>query len=201
MPSRIFFTADTHFGHRGIIEHCNRPFLGVKEMDAALIQLWNSTVNPNDVVWHLGDFAWRNHEDYLEALNGHIHLVSGNHDKFSARVAQKFERVVPVFEGHVASGAPLMFLFHYPLVSWPKKFKGESIHLYGHVHGRYSRDGEASLDVGVDCHNYQPIPLEEVVRLATIKLNTPRVEEQYTERPETSPGLSAAAPETGLCNS
>ena len=201
MPNRVFFTADTHFGHRGIIDHCSRPFAGVAEMDAALIELWNSTVKPDDTVWHLGDFAWKDHERYLDSLNGHIHLILGNHDKFSSRVAQRFERAVPMFEGHVTSGAPLMFLIHYPLVSWPRKFKGESIHLYGHVHGRYSRNGEASLDVGVDCHNYQPILLEEAVRLAKLKLNTPHVEEGISQRPETSAGLCAAPTAAGSSDS
>ena len=54
---RIFFTADTHWGHRNIIRYCQRPFADVDEMNEALITNWNSTVGKDDIVFHLGDFA------------------------------------------------------------------------------------------------------------------------------------------------
>lgn len=56
---KVWFTADTHFGHRNILKHCDRPFGSVKEMDEALIAMWNAVVGLNDDVWHLGDFAYR----------------------------------------------------------------------------------------------------------------------------------------------
>lgn len=56
-----FFTSDTHFGHTGIIQACNRPFISTEFMDEALIRNWNATVGPNDDVWHLGDFTPKNH--------------------------------------------------------------------------------------------------------------------------------------------
>lgn len=168
MP-KVFVTADTHFGHAKIIEHCNRPFLGVDEMDAAMIQLWNSIVSPEDTVWHLGDFAFRNHLSYLDALNGKVNIVLGNHDKFSTTVRESFAKVLDLFQGRLTGDAtsPKFFLFHYPLVSWPQKFGPlGTIHFYGHVHGRYSRAGERSLDVGVDCHGFSPLPLETAITLA-----------------------------------
>lgn len=195
---RTFFTADTHFGHRGIIEHCNRPFHDVDAMDEALIELWNSTVTSNDSVWHLGDFAWENHEKYLDSLNGHIHLIRGNHDNFSAQVRSRFARVSDLFAGHVCSGSRHFFLFHYPMVSWPKKHLGESIHLYGHVHGRYSRNGEASLDVGVDCHNFQPVLMEEVVTKALEKLSNAQQEHSIERLEALTPLLSEASEQSDV---
>ena len=56
MPS-IWFTSDTHFSHCNIIKYCNRPFKDVDEMNKILIQNWNNVVRPDDIVWHLGDFA------------------------------------------------------------------------------------------------------------------------------------------------
>ncbi len=54
----IFFTSDTHFGHKDIIDYYKRPYASVEEMDAALEKNWNETVKPNDKVYHLGDFAF-----------------------------------------------------------------------------------------------------------------------------------------------
>ena len=83
--SRCYFTSDTHFGHANIIKFCNRPFKNVEEMNQKLIENWNSVVGPNDLVFHLGDFAfggqplWR----YIrEQLNGNIILIKGNHKYF-----------------------------------------------------------------------------------------------------------------------
>lgn len=42
--AEIWFTADTHFNHDNIREHCNRPFDNADEMDETLITNWNSLV-------------------------------------------------------------------------------------------------------------------------------------------------------------
>ena len=82
---RIFFTADTHWGHRNIIRYCQRPFADVDEMNEALITNWNSTIGKDDIVFHLGDFAMGGSAEWcrlLERLNGRIYLILGNHLKW-----------------------------------------------------------------------------------------------------------------------
>ncbi len=56
----LYFTSDTHFGHKNIIQTCNRPFASVDEMDEAMVARWNQRVGPDDTVFHLGDFCFRN---------------------------------------------------------------------------------------------------------------------------------------------
>ena len=84
--SNVFFIADTHFGHRKIIdfEGKARPFGTIEEHDAALIRNWNRVVTKRDVVWHLGDVAWTPDAllNCVSQLNGRIKLVLGNHDLF-----------------------------------------------------------------------------------------------------------------------
>jgi hypothetical protein len=55
----IFFISDTHFGHGGALGLYRRPFASVAAMNEGLMERWNETVGPDDVVWHLGDFAIR----------------------------------------------------------------------------------------------------------------------------------------------
>ncbi len=150
-------------------------------MDLALIKNWNEVVGPNDHVYHLGDFAWRDHSRYKSQLHGKIHWILGNHDRCSEAVKNQFTSVHDLHITRVDKQS--VFLFHYPCVSWWHKGYG-TWHLYGHVHGGYSRAGEASLDVGVDCHNYRPISFEEVRALIESKLNdkpkNPNPEESKT---------------------
>ncbi len=80
---KVFYIADTHFGHANIIKHCNRPFESADEMDNTLIENWNNVVGKDDIVIVVGDFAFKGatHTEYLAKLNGKIYLVRGNHDK------------------------------------------------------------------------------------------------------------------------
>lgn len=52
-------------------------------MNETLIDNWNKTVGPTDVVYHLGDFCFAGAAAWyslLGQLNGRIHLILGNHE-------------------------------------------------------------------------------------------------------------------------
>ena len=52
-------------------------------MNEVLINNWNSVVDEDSTVFHLGDFAWGGFNKWKEIrdmLNGHIVLIKGNHD-------------------------------------------------------------------------------------------------------------------------
>ena len=71
---KLWFTSDLHFGHRNVINFCDRPFSNEKEMGESLINNWNETVSENDVVFILGDVFWfndsRSIKKCLDKLNG-----------------------------------------------------------------------------------------------------------------------------------
>jgi hypothetical protein len=80
-----FFTADEHYGHRNIIEYCNRPFRHVGEMDQTLIEKHNEVVGPKDTVVHVGDFSMTYNRRlienaYIKRLNGNHVFIRGSHD-------------------------------------------------------------------------------------------------------------------------
>ena len=93
--SEVYFTADSHFGHRGIITFPAtkpyRPFTTIEEHDEALIEKWNSVVQPKDIVFHLGDFCFgKRHIQIAGRLNGNKRLVMGNHDMYASEEYLKY---------------------------------------------------------------------------------------------------------------
>lgn len=164
-----FFTSDTHFGHKNLItRHHLRPFASVEEMDEALIANWNARVGPDDDVWHLGDFCFRNAKSpahYLRRLNGHKHLVWGNHDPDQLRAMPLWTSSQAYAE--IFIGKQRVVLLHYAMRVWNQWRRG-SIHLFGHSHGNLDCT-RRSLDVGTDCWNYTPVTFEEILeRLETM---------------------------------
>ncbi len=86
--SRILFIGDTHFNHKNIIEYTSRTrWFKPKDtmsMESEIIRRWNKVVKPQDIVYHLGDFAFGDQEEIkrlVKRLNGKIRLILGNHDK------------------------------------------------------------------------------------------------------------------------
>lgn len=140
-------------------------------MDATLIKNWNSVVSPHDTVYHLGDFCFpkkdRGVEHYLNQLNGHIHMIWGNHDKETKKFSHRFASTQDYKEIYVNlpnGETQFIVMFHYPMRSWNKTHRG-SIHLFGHEHNNMDTHG-LSFDVGIDCWDYKPISVEQVVAKA-----------------------------------
>lgn len=177
----IYFTSDTHFGHRNILKYCSgtRNFKTIEEHDEALVALWNKTVDPGSRVYHLGDFGFGS-RDYLVSiinrLNGHKHFIRGNHDKsFPFRMSDYLEIKVPDAEMDIKQN---IMLFHYPIAIWNKRHHG-SWQLHGHCHGTFpSDDFHARLDVGIDkaveiLGEPRPFSYEEVKEHMTRKVFKP----------------------------
>ena len=161
--SNTFFTADLHLGHYNIIRYCNRPFSSVYEMDEAIIENWNDVVSPRDSVYVLGDFAYRTStiydvNKYFGRLAGNKLLILGNHDKGHVRhLPWGWVKDVYLLKGLNDYG---IWLSHYAHRTWPHSFRG-SWHLYGHSHDNLPPYG-LSFDVGIDSHDYQLVPLEDI---------------------------------------
>lgn len=176
----IWSIADTHFGHKNIIKYCNRPFQFVEEMDATMIQNWNSTVQQDDYIYHLGDFGLGGEEYFrsiVERLNGHINLVPGSHDRKFLQFIRDFncptklQKVPEITE--IKSKEYHIVLCHYAMRRWPRSHYG-SMHLYGHSHGRLEGLGR-SMDVGVDANYFKPVSIDSVIqKLSSVEFNVER---------------------------
>lgn len=178
---RTWFTSDQHFGHENIIKLCERPFSSAEEMDEYMIGQWNSVVDVDDRVVHIGDLYWGRDvavkRRLRDRLHGRIVLVAGNHDRPQLMLADGLvDEVLPLIHTECivdSSGKERRIVCcHYPLQEWDQFFRG-SIHIHGHCHGNNPGQVKLSgdikrLDVSVDCHNFLPLCVEDVLRILKI---------------------------------
>ena len=68
----LYFTSDLHLGHGNAIDYANRPFSSVEEMNERLLQNVNDSVRQEDVLWILGDFAYRVSREDVRAFREKI---------------------------------------------------------------------------------------------------------------------------------
>lgn len=163
----FFITSDTWFGRNQILEIANRrSFQSVDEMDKALIKNWNSVVGKNDIVFHLGNFAWDPHtaKKALKKLNGNIYFIVGNADEALLDIIGLYPKH-NIIEGQIIDLPEFdSILSHYPLEVWNGKESG-TIHFHGHTVYSHKTDLRRSNRVNActDFWNYTPI------RYSTIK--------------------------------
>lgn len=172
--ARIYFASDTHFHHENIIKYSNRPFKNATEMNEALIANWNSVVSDKDTIYHVGDFAMgfrgKSIKSIFHRLNGHKHLIKGNHDYENPAVLElPWESVEDI--KIVSVGKIKLFLCHYAMRTWKHSYKDHSWQLHGHSHAELEETGDLSFDVGVDAWNYTPISFETIKSKIEWKLN------------------------------
>lgn len=150
----IFFTSDTHFGHKNIQKFCPETRKGkdIDEHNELIIKNWCEQVKPQDRVYILGDMFFCNFtkaQEIMKRLPGQIHLILGNHDRVvesNSILRSKFASVSQYKE--IRLEEIKICMFHFPIFEWHQIHHG-AFHLYGHVHGSVQVPGRA-MDVGID---------------------------------------------------
>lgn len=180
-----FYTSDTHFTHANILRYCDRPFNSVAHMNAEMVARWNSIVSPSDQVFHLGDVGMGmkpETEEALALLNGWKFLMPGNHDEVSSVVKEaRREKFRPVYERYfkiwpetaeIKIGDWQVRMSHYPHHGDSKDHDrhldlrppddGMPL-LHGHVHTKDKAHDDNMFHVGVDAHDFTPVPESEIL--------------------------------------
>jgi calcineurin-like phosphoesterase family protein len=185
----LYFTSDLHFNHKSILNPeytnrwealpCDEAHLTLSEQIEAhnrwIIDTINERVTDKDHLYFLGDVAFGSRWEaaaLIDQINGHKHLVWGNHDSKLVdfyKASGLFETVTKYAE--VIYSKKRLVLFHAPIAEWENGHHG-AIHLHGHTHGNfdYERAGLSNkriLDVGWDNSKeafgfYGPISFEQV---------------------------------------
>lgn len=182
--SKVWFTADHHWGHSNIIEYCNRPFRDLPHMESTIMRRHNERVSLGDTVFHVGDFFFREsitrplipYTTFIERLNGHIILIQGNHDSNNG-VKTVIQQCV------IDHGGIKMLLIHqYEHAIVSSTVEDVDIVLCGHVHEKWLHKNiliymggtdykiVPAINVGVDQWNFYPTNLRELQKLLS-KIN------------------------------
>ena len=194
---------DMHFGHENVIRFDDRPFADTEQMDEVLIQNWNERVTADDTVNVLGDAFWKNEENsirIMQRLQGHKHLIQGNHDRVKGKLRPYWESIEQYAE--VNDENRLAILSHYPILFYKNQHYG-AVMLYGHVHNTREwslvekwkneqwRMGIPSRLINVGCMmdymNYMPRTLDELLE-ANPQPTIERIRKDGTNAGENSNG-------------
>lgn len=151
----IWFIADTHFGEQP------RPRIKVsglsaEALDALVAARWRERVEPDDLVYHLGDVGTPIAQ--VRDLPGRKICIVGNGDgsQKAVRKAEAFEEVHKQLLLPIEGTA--LFLVHNPREA-PADPGGAIVH--GHTHAAAPAPGHRS--VSVDRTDWAPISLAELL--------------------------------------
>ena len=163
----IYFTADHHFGHDGIIEYEARPFHNVRDMDKKLIRFHNEVVNEEDITYFLGDLSLKGpmYKDYyhsiLSKMNGFKVLILGNHDTLKPFDYVELGFVSVHTMQRITYNETRYNLVHDPAVSIIDK---TTTFLHGHLHSLF-KQVKNCINVGVDIWDYKPVSILQIIEL------------------------------------
>jgi calcineurin-like phosphoesterase family protein len=159
--SRVWIISDTHFSHQNIIKYTNRPFEDAEKMNKQLIKNWNLLIKSDDMVYHLGDFAFgdkRSVENILRRLNGRKILILGNHDRCKPQhyveIGFEWAYNFPIIYDNfcIMSHEPVFLEANSPYCN-----------LYGHLHqNTYQSPNKNYYNCCVEQHDYKPVLYDEI---------------------------------------
>lgn len=188
----IYFTSDTHFGSLRTLQFSKRPFLNTAEMDFTIIANWNKLITKDDIVYHLGDFGDYSLRSYLNS-NIILICGNYEYNDFSKGLTVKDLENYGFNEVSLADNYPLkkeqfieyvndeykdivpncLYLTHEPEKCIKDYYDdvyeqllpldiSNIFNLFGHIH-KLQMVRKYGLNVGVDCHNFKPISINDVL--------------------------------------
>ena len=183
LDQNIWVTSDSHYGHKNCAgptisawKSGYRNFTSVSEMNETLVNHLNEKVDQDDILFHLGDFAWGNPYNIQQfrerIICKNIILILGNHDKEIRKRQNLRSLFTEVYDyGYETYIHKIRFVFnHCAMRVWNGSHRG-SIHLFGHSHGSLPDFGR-SMDVGVDTNDCYPYNINDIIKkFETVPVN------------------------------
>jgi calcineurin-like phosphoesterase family protein len=168
-----FFTSDEHYYHHNILHYEDRPWSSAAKMNEALIGKHNSVVGKNDIVYHVGDFSlcpmelWRKLGKVLSRLNGHHHLILGNHDNLKPFKYVEIGFISVHTSMALDIGSKRLIMSHDPSGYTIIQKIANAYMLCGHVHSLFKSllPEKKVINVGVDVWDYTPVSEKQILEM------------------------------------
>ena len=168
--SKTYIITDSHFFHKRIITDFGfRP----PNFDHLIIKRWQDTVQPQDIVYHLGDVTWGSQgqlSTIMEGLPGTKILIRGNHDKNHSNNWFMDAGFAAVLEKAQVSK---VILSHTPAIMTQAELDYRIINVHGHFHNNNAKQWEVHLTERITTShyllslknvNYYPVLLSDILK-------------------------------------
>ncbi len=170
MEKKIFVTGNLQLGRPSAIGKWKRPFDNVDQMTKQLIDNWNKVVGANDIVYHIGNFAWdpKTAYDAMIALKGKvIYFVLGEEDQSLIDISKKGTlppRIKIISDLHAQSDIKSI-ISYWPLLEWQNKRKGY-YNITGYSNRKYKTNPKQKrINASTDQCNYRPQNVHSIIGL------------------------------------
>lgn len=170
-PVRIWVASDHHFQHNNILTFTSsvhgellRPgFSSIEDHDQHIIDVHNSLVREDDLVYFLGDVTWKTNSrswEILNSLKGRKRLVLGNHD--DANFLHPFFEKTYLWKyfpeyNTIASHVPIS----------KEDLRGKN-NIHGHLHEKTVKNVAGAdfqyYNVSMERTGYRPLELDKVLK-------------------------------------
>jgi calcineurin-like phosphoesterase family protein len=170
----IYLSAELHLNHNQPFIYETRGFNTVGEMNKAIIKNFNSIITWEDDLYLLGDCFLGDLNEGLKLFNqlpGKIHLIWGNHDTDTRKVAlAQCHNVIEVigFAGILKYRKYHFYISHYPTATTnfndcEKPLKGRILSISGHTHSMDKFEPCGSYNVAIEAHGCCPVSIEQII--------------------------------------
>ena len=174
----VWITSDIHAFHKNLCRGTSswtdksecRDFNTIEEMNETIFDNINAAVKPDDILIHLGDFAFGGRDNVISArkMINCSNLVGtfGNHCE-TIRKDLELQKLFTWIGDYIEFKYEYLSfcLFHYPMLTWNGKNHG-SASLFGHCHSTINRfDNGRSMEIGLDSNKLRPYNMSDIVKI------------------------------------
>lgn len=182
--ANIWLSSDLHFNHDKEFIWKARGFNSVEEMNEAIIERFNSKIQPEDTLYLLGDSMMGDNaasEQCLAQINGKKIFIRGNHDTNPRiDIYRKYTDEEIKWADVIKYKKKNFYLSHFPTITSNQgELHNLVINLFGHTHQTFDnfQDYVGMYHVGVDSHDCYPVHIDDIVetiknRIEALKENT-----------------------------
>ena len=169
----IWLSSDLHLSHDRAFIYEPRGFVSVEDMNTAIVERFNSVVEPEDELFILGDLMLGEYDEknlsLIQSLNGKKTIIAGNHDTPRRRgLYETVLGIAPLDALYKKMNGYHCYLSHYPTITSnleKESLKQCTINFFGHTHQQdnFYKDIPYLYHVGVDSHDCYPVSIDQAI--------------------------------------